>query len=259
MANGNKLMSNFVAILMLLNAFLVLFSFSVAAEDVGTPVIWTDKADYPPNSIVTFFGENWTAYDKIEIKIVRPNDSVQWANTTADYTGSFVSYYDLNGVVGLYHVYATDEHDNQAYTNFTDGKPPELSGWDWKFDDYTKSTLEGYGSGDWVWWRIQLFGAVAGDYNMVWNHDYYNKLIGAYGFTEMQDVRLTNASYPSEVDTGIVVTVNGPSYPEDSNTILMQFEANFTIVDTGDYYLTWDAKIDPNETKTWPGKALHSF
>ncbi|UCF08400.1 MAG: DUF11 domain-containing protein, partial [Thermoplasmata archaeon] len=244
------------ALALILSVFVVMSS-TVVAEG-GPPTIWTDKEDYFPEETVIIYGENFTAYDFIEVKITRPDGAVEYANTYADEYGSFTTEYLLNGITGEYLVEATDEHGLYAFTTFTDGKPPELFGWDWKFDDWTKSTLEGYGAGDWVWWHVKIYDADPGTYKMVWNHDYYNKLLGTYGFIEIKDVRLLYEDYPNENETGITVTVEGPFYPEESNTILIEYNATFTIETAGDYYLRWDARIDENETKPWPGKALHT-
>ncbi|UCH88340.1 MAG: DUF11 domain-containing protein, partial [Thermoplasmata archaeon] len=265
--NGNRAnVSRFIVLLtilaLILNAFVAISPLAavVGAEssDDDVPVIWTDKADYRPEETVTISGENFTAYDDIEVKVTRPDNNVEYANTTADYKGDFTTTYLLDGILGKYLVEATDESNNYANTTFTDGKPPSLFGWDWKFDDWTKSTLEGYGAGDWVWWHVKLYSADPGTYKLVWNHDYYNKLLGTYGFTEIKDVRLLTSDYPTEISAGVPVIVEGPFYPEVSNTILMQFNATFTITTKADYYLRWDARIDENETISWPGKALHT-
>ncbi|UCE75073.1 MAG: DUF11 domain-containing protein, partial [Methanomassiliicoccales archaeon] len=242
---------------LILNVFVVMSSMMVTAEG-GPPRIWTDKDDYYPEETVIISGEYFTHYDAIEVKITRPDSEVEYSNTTADEFGSFTTNYVLDGILGEYLVEATDEHGRYNFTTFTDGKPPSLFGWDWKFDDWTKSTLEGYGAGDWVWWHVKIYNADPGEYKMVWNHDYYHKLIEAYGFIEIKDVRVLYDDYPNENETGINVTVEGPFYPEESNTILIEFNATFTIETAGDYYLRWDARIDQNETKSWPGKALHT-
>jgi len=248
----------YVSVLFLiLNAFVVISSFMVVAES-GEPRIWTDKEDYQPEETVLIYGENFTGYDSIEVKITRPDGAVEYANTTADEFGGFETTYLLDGILGEYLVEATDEHGLYASTTFTDGKPPELFGFDWKFDDWTKSTLEGYGAGEWVWWHVKLHNAEPGTYKLVQYHDNYHKIKDTYGFIEIKDVRLLEEDYPNEVGTGIDVTVDGPYYPEDSNTIFLAFNATFTITTADDYYLRWDARMEPAETVAWPGKALHT-
>jgi hypothetical protein len=255
--NVSRFLLGLATLALVLNAFVVMSAMTVAAEG-EPPRVWTDKEDYFPEETVIISGEHYTDYDPVEVKITRPDGEVEYSNTTADEVGSFTTNYVLDGILGEYLVEATDDHGLYNFTTFTDGKPPSLFGWDWKFDDWTKSTLEGYGAGDWVWWHVKLYNAVPATYKLVWNHDYYNKLLGTYGFVEIKDVRLLYDDYPNEDETGITVTVDGPFYPEVSNTILMEFNATFTIATAGDYYLRWDARIDENETKPWPGKALHT-
>ncbi|MCI0497320.1 MAG: hypothetical protein L0Z54_03390, partial [Thermoplasmata archaeon] len=143
-------------------------------------------------------------------------------------------------------------------TAMAGAKPPELAGWDWKFEDWTKSTLEGYGASDWVWWHVKLTNMDAGTYKFVVNHDNYDSGIDAFGFVEISNVRLLYGDYPNINDTGISVTVDDPWYYYDSNTRLMEFNSTFTTTESGSYYLRWDARLDPNETTAWPGKALHT-
>jgi uncharacterized repeat protein (TIGR01451 family) len=254
-----KVLTYIFVLFLIFNAFGIMSSSLIAAES-GDPKIWTDKEDYPPDSTVYILGENFTANDPIEVKITRPDGSVEYANNTVDENGELNTTYLLNGIYGEYLVEATDEHGLYAWCTFTDSKPPELFGWDWKFDDWTKSTLEGYGAGEWVWWHIVIYNTEPGDYKIQGYLDNYHKIKDAYGFVELDDFRLLETDYPTEVDTGITVDWE-VYYPEDSNTIFLGFNATFTVPESraGEkLFLRWDARMDEGETIDWPGKALHA-
>ncbi|MHA2298373.1 MAG: SdrD B-like domain-containing protein, partial [Candidatus Hodarchaeales archaeon] len=90
---------------------------SIAEE--ATAEIWTDKDDYSPGEIVTVFGSGFNPDSSIEVNVTRPNDDVDTGSTVSNSTGHFVYYYDLNGILGLYNVTATDGV-NSASTTFTD-------------------------------------------------------------------------------------------------------------------------------------------
>ncbi|MHA2204311.1 MAG: DUF7507 domain-containing protein, partial [Candidatus Thorarchaeota archaeon] len=88
--------------------------------------VWTDKPDYLPGEIVTISGSEFLTDSSIEINVTRPDATVDTGSTTSDATGSFVYYYDLNGIMGLYNVTATDGV-NIANTTFTDAVHVDFS------------------------------------------------------------------------------------------------------------------------------------
>ena len=99
----------------------------VASE--GSPVVWTDKADYSPGEIVTIYGSGFQANSTVSLTVVRPDGSIndpehgivgEWS-VTADGSGSFQTTYQLDGIEGTYSVTATDGV-NTAITTFTDKK-----------------------------------------------------------------------------------------------------------------------------------------
>jgi hypothetical protein len=115
------------ALLMLLTSLMLCAAIAttiVKAE--GTARIWTDKADYAPEEIVTIYGEGF--HGKVALTVVRPDGSIndpehgivgEWT-VEADENGKFETTYQLDGILGTYTVTATDEYGNAATTTFTD-------------------------------------------------------------------------------------------------------------------------------------------
>ncbi|MHA2312260.1 MAG: SdrD B-like domain-containing protein, partial [Candidatus Thorarchaeota archaeon] len=84
-------------------------------------VIWTDKPDYEPGEIVTIFGSGFNPDSSIEVNVTRPDDTIDTEYTTSNDSGAFVCYYDLDGILGIYDVIASDGV-NIATTEFTDAQ-----------------------------------------------------------------------------------------------------------------------------------------
>jgi hypothetical protein len=80
------------------------------------PAVWTDKADYVPEETVTIYGSGFDSV--VSITVTRPNGDTSCWDITPD-SGSFTTYYQLDGVEGTYIVDATDGV-NTATTTFTD-------------------------------------------------------------------------------------------------------------------------------------------
>jgi hypothetical protein len=96
---------------------------SVKAE--GTAQIWTDKADYTPEETVTIFGSGFVANATITGTVTRPNGMADSWTATSDVAGNFVATYQLDGIVGIYTVTATDGI-NMATTTFKDAQPARV-------------------------------------------------------------------------------------------------------------------------------------
>ena len=102
-----------------LAALLVTVS-SVSAE----AEIWTDKNDYPPDSIVNISGSGFSAGSSVTIAITDPNSGIfdcQSDRSCPTVAGDTFNYdYKLNGLTGEYGVVADDGNGNTATTTFTD-------------------------------------------------------------------------------------------------------------------------------------------
>ncbi len=103
----------------LLGLVFVLALGSAAQAAPPQPAIWTDKADYHPGEIVTIYGVEFRQNKTVDVSVTRPDASVDTWTTLADINGSFVTTYQLNGIVGNYTVEATDGR-RTATTTFTD-------------------------------------------------------------------------------------------------------------------------------------------
>ncbi len=92
----------------------------VRANTTGT-TIWTDKADYSPEQIVTIYGTGFLSNAAITVSVTRPDSTVNTWVPSSDALGSFTTTYMLDGIQGTYQVYATDGV-NWATTTFTDSQ-----------------------------------------------------------------------------------------------------------------------------------------
>ncbi len=102
-------------------------------------VIYTDQPDYHPEQMVTIYGSGFTPGANITVSVTRPDGTVNTCadNPTrlspcplnADSTGSFVTYYQLDGITGAYSVVATDG-TSIASTAFTDAVSINILGTD---------------------------------------------------------------------------------------------------------------------------------
>ncbi len=106
----------------LLFASVAFCSLSASAEGA---MIWTDKQDYAPEETVTIHGSGFISSSAISINVARPDGVVDSWSTVADDSGSFVTTYLLDGILGVYEVNATDGINTVA-TTFTD-TPPALT------------------------------------------------------------------------------------------------------------------------------------
>src|SRR5438034_1169074 len=89
------------------------------ARATGDATIWTDKADYHPEEVVTIFGSGFAGDSAVSVSVTRPNGQVDSWTTTSNLTGDFETSYQLDGIVGVYVVDATDGVST-ATTTFTD-------------------------------------------------------------------------------------------------------------------------------------------
>jgi hypothetical protein len=99
----------------------LIFAAPLAAAEGTT--IWTDKADYAPEEIVTINGTNFNLETVISISLTRPDGHVDSWEVTSDSSGGFITEYVLDGITGTYMVTATDG-TNTATTTFTDAPIP---------------------------------------------------------------------------------------------------------------------------------------
>jgi hypothetical protein len=117
-----------VSILVIAVLSLMLAAPLAAAEGA----IWTDKADYAPEEIVTIFGSGFVANAEITGSVIRPTLPDPMADTwvsTSDADGNFTYVYQLDGITGTYTVTATDG-TNTATVTFTDAVNLKISGKD---------------------------------------------------------------------------------------------------------------------------------
>ncbi len=110
--------------------------------------IWTNKADYQPEEVVTIYGANFTANAPIIVNVTRPDGvttssldglsgpyavtTVYCPDGTTDEAGNFATTYQLDGINGTYTVTASDG-TNTATTTFTD-LPSPLTHFAFEFD-----------------------------------------------------------------------------------------------------------------------------
>jgi len=113
----------FVFLLFFIIVFLPVVATRAVAEGA---VIWTDKPDYSPEEIATIYGSGFTANAEITVSVTRPDYSVDLLPyVSSDFSGNFSISYQLNGIMGIYTVTATDG-TNTATTYFTDGVKTDL-------------------------------------------------------------------------------------------------------------------------------------
>ncbi len=96
-----------------------------------TPMITTDKQDYPPGSVVTVTGSGWPADDNLSVFTNDSNGST-WSQTdqvTTDSSGDFTDNVTLPLMfISNYTVTASDGSGLTATTAFTDGNATSVSG-----------------------------------------------------------------------------------------------------------------------------------
>ena len=115
--------SSLPTILLLLLVASTVFLLLAAVPRVSaqsTASVWTNQADYPPDSVVTISGSGFSDYTPIAITVLNPNNSTTILGATTDQTGSFSVAYRIDSFVGTYLVSATDNSGNTATTSFTD-------------------------------------------------------------------------------------------------------------------------------------------
>jgi hypothetical protein len=100
---------------------LALAGVNCGSPDAG-PAVWTDKADYHPEEIVTIFGTGFCP-GPVVLTVTRPDGKVeQVLHVSADdSSGGFMATYQLDGIKGTYVVNAVDSAGQTAQTTFTDG------------------------------------------------------------------------------------------------------------------------------------------
>ena len=99
---------------------LLMVGVNCAAPGAG-PSVWTDKADYYPEEIVTISGAGFTP-GPVVLTVTRPDGEIeQVLDVSADSSGSFTATYQLDGIMGTYIVNAVDSAGQTAQTTFTDG------------------------------------------------------------------------------------------------------------------------------------------
>ncbi len=81
--------------------------------------IWTNKADYPPGSLVTIYGSDFSPDANVSLTLTNPDNSTYSWSVFANSTGAFTTTYQLIVMGHLYFVVATDG-TNTAETTFTD-------------------------------------------------------------------------------------------------------------------------------------------
>ncbi|MHA2092882.1 MAG: DUF7507 domain-containing protein, partial [Candidatus Kariarchaeaceae archaeon] len=118
-ANPASLRDNIASPQLAKNALSDPTTFDIFESQESSAIIWTDKADYSPGETVIVFGIGFLPDKTIEVNITRPNSDVDTGFTTSNSSGHFIYNYDLNGILGIYNVSATDGV-NTAYTSFTD-------------------------------------------------------------------------------------------------------------------------------------------
>ena len=80
---------------------------------------WTNKADYPPGSLVTIYGSDFSPDANVSLTLTNPDNSTYSWSVFANSTGAFTTTYQLIVMGHLYFVVATDG-TNTAETTFTD-------------------------------------------------------------------------------------------------------------------------------------------
>lgn len=101
--------------------FVVSFSsFSVSATNIfTTDILGNIKNDFSPEEIVFIRGYGFNSFAFVFIDIKRPDFVTENFVTITNSYGDFIYWYDLNGIKGDYHVFASDGINN-AETFFSD-------------------------------------------------------------------------------------------------------------------------------------------
>lgn len=111
--------------IVLLVSFFFIYNFVIQTNAEPLTPIWTTdeygvlKADFAPEEIVYIHGSNFLTNNNVDVSVARPDGTIDSGNSYSDETGSFVYNYQLDGIEGLYNVFATDG-TNTAETTFTD-------------------------------------------------------------------------------------------------------------------------------------------
>lgn len=151
--NIKKFGAGFLALLMILVSMstIMFFVASISADAPNTS-IWTTDVDgnpqdnFSPGDIVYIHGTGFTIGDNVEISITRPDGSVDVAPggrfpeslPVVDENTNFSYEYDLDGILGIYSIYASDG-TNYAETTFTDAMYTVES-----YSDNTYSTIKNF-------------------------------------------------------------------------------------------------------------------
>jgi len=104
----------------------LLFFYPVLANETAT--LWTTdvygnlKTDFAPEQIVYIHGSYFLTNHNVDISVTRPNGVIDVDSTLTDSSGSFVYNYQLDGIEGLYYIFATDG-TNMVIKTFTDAAP----------------------------------------------------------------------------------------------------------------------------------------
>jgi hypothetical protein len=112
-----------IFLVLLISTFFIFNFIPTFAESSAS--IWTTdvygnpKTDFAPEETVYIHGSNFLANNNVDVSITRPDGTIDSGNSFSDEIGSFVYNYQLDGIEGLYNVFATDG-TNTAETTFTD-------------------------------------------------------------------------------------------------------------------------------------------
>ncbi len=85
----------------------------------STAYIWTDKADYAPESVVTIYGTGFLPNTTVTLTVTNPDATTATWSVLSNSTDGFATTYQLDSLGGTYYVNATDGTNN-AETTFTD-------------------------------------------------------------------------------------------------------------------------------------------
>jgi len=114
-----------VSLIFLFLIISLFFIYNIIPVNASTATIWTTdifgnpKADFSPEEIVYIHGSNFLANKNVNVSVSRPDGIDDKGSILTDSIGSFVYNYQLDGIEGLYNIFATDG-TNIAETFFTD-------------------------------------------------------------------------------------------------------------------------------------------
>ncbi len=97
-----------------LNTLILFLSILITINLVSSSTIWTTdsigniKNDFSPHELVYIRGTGFASNNIIHIDITRPNFNVDSGVEISDNNGNFIYVYNLDGIKGLYYIYATD-------------------------------------------------------------------------------------------------------------------------------------------------------